>query len=131
MIYMECGNTFYLQYYANRCGVDEYVAQLMKQGSVYVGASAGSIYAGKTVQIALWKGWDDPTVVPANFKDEKVSKGLNIASGMSVFPHYNPKWKGLVAKKSKDLGHELIVLADDSSHGSLGWSSERGKITEK
>ena len=36
-------------------------------GCLYVGASAGAIVAGKSIETALWKGWDDPGVAGDDF----------------------------------------------------------------
>jgi hypothetical protein len=36
----------------------------MEQSVLYVGKSAGAIVTGQTIATALWKGWDDPSVVP-------------------------------------------------------------------
>ena len=32
-----------------------------------MGASAGAIVAGKSIETALWKGWDDPGVAGDDF----------------------------------------------------------------
>uniref|UniRef100_A0A7S4DQ19 Uncharacterized protein n=1 Tax=Lotharella globosa TaxID=91324 RepID=A0A7S4DQ19_9EUKA len=70
-IYAECGNTFFLHYHLKNSGMKKHINTLLDEGVVYVGASAGSICAGKTSAMALWKGWDDPTVVPGDFTVRK------------------------------------------------------------
>jgi peptidase E len=37
-------------------------------GCLYVGASAGAIVAGRSIETALWKGWDDPSVAGEDFE---------------------------------------------------------------
>ena len=37
-------------------------------GCLYIGASAGAIVAGKSIETALWKGWDDPAVAGDDFE---------------------------------------------------------------
>ena len=104
-IYFECGNTFYLHYHMARHL--DLIRKSLDDGVVYVGSSAGSICAGKTISIALWKGWDDPSVVP------KVDyESLEVLPGKSFFPHYSSQWKTLVDKESRKLTHEVITLTD-------------------
>ena len=56
VVYAECGNTFFLQFHMQRSGFAERIQPLVAAGVVYVGSSAGSIVAGPTAGIALWKG---------------------------------------------------------------------------
>ena len=105
---------------------------LLDKGVIYVGSSAGksgeeeaeeeentelpllfmlpnsgTICAGKSVSIALWKGWDNPGVVP------KIDyEGLDLLGNRSFFPHYSAQWSGLVDRKSKTLPHEVLTLTD-------------------
>jgi hypothetical protein len=59
------GNTFWLLHHLEQSGFRQLIRQLvMEQGVLYVGKSAGAIVTGQTIATALWKGWDDPTVVP-------------------------------------------------------------------
>ena len=82
-------------------------------GLVYVGSSAGTIVAGKTISIALWKGWDDPSVVP------KVDyESLELFEGISFFPHYSSQWKNLVETQSAKLPHKVITLTDSQCYSS-------------
>ena len=42
----------------------------------YVGVSAGAILAGRTCDTAYWKGWDDPTVVPEEERQDSLATWL-------------------------------------------------------
>mmetsp|Transcript_12960 Transcript_12960/g.24702 ORF Transcript_12960/g.24702 Transcript_12960/m.24702 type:complete len:224 (+) Transcript_12960:217-888(+) len=110
VVYAECGNTFYLHYHMRRCGFLQMFPSFADQGVVYVGSSAGSIVAGPTAGIALWKGWDDPSVVPRDNPPNYES--MNITEGVSIFPHFSSQWTGLVETNSATLGHELVTLTD-------------------
>ncbi|KAK3260746.1 hypothetical protein CYMTET_30307 [Cymbomonas tetramitiformis] len=71
--YVDGGNTFFLHYHAVQSGFTQYARELVHTGqALYVGKSAGSIITGLTASTALWKGWDDPTVVPLDINDPKV-----------------------------------------------------------
>ncbi|QDZ22196.1 peptidase family S51 [Chloropicon primus] len=113
VVYVECGNTFFLHYHMVQKDFKALLDPLLDQGVVYVGSSAGSIAAGKTASIATWKGWDDPTVVP------KIPyEGLAVLGDKSFFPHYNPQWKSLVESKRPTLDHEVITLTDNQCYSS-------------
>jgi len=83
-------------------------APFLDQGVVYVGVSAGAIVAGKTAEIALWKGWDNPNVVP------KVDyEGLEVVKDTSFFPHYSStQWADLVSSKRPTVSHQVVTLTD-------------------
>lgn len=123
VIYAEMGNTYNLCHHLWNSGGAELIKELMDQGAIYVGASAGSIMAGKTCQMALWKNWDDQTcegTVSVDWNDKSVAKGLDLAAGRSIFPHANgqyasKEWQNEQARKHGHTDHEVIPLAD--GHG--------------
>jgi len=122
MIYAEMGNTYNLCWHLWRSGGSDIIYELMAgpEGAVYVGSSAGSIMAGKTCQMALWKNWDDQTCegnVKANWNDKEIAKGLDLAGGRSIFPHANGQyadkgWQEAQAKKHGHMDHEVVALPD-------------------
>ena len=125
VIYAECGNTFFLQFHMQRSGFAARVQPIVAAGDVvYVGSSAGSIVAGPTAGIALWKGWDDPNVVP--YGNPPDYAGLSPTDGVSIFPHYSEQWEHLVAKKRETIDHQLVTLTDYQAY--LIDGDERGVV---
>ncbi|CAE7945113.1 glpV, partial [Symbiodinium necroappetens] len=61
VVWAEMGNTYALRHHLRDSGGDQLVFDAMDAGAIYVGSSAGSIVAGRTVQMAFWKDWDDKT----------------------------------------------------------------------
>ena len=114
------GNTYNLCYHMHNSGGAALVHELMDAGAIYVGSSAGSIMAGHTCQMALWKNWDDQTcegTVHVDWSDREVARGLDLAGGRSIFPHasgqYASKtWQQAQARKHGHTDHEVIALAD-------------------
>ena len=101
-----------------------HVYQAIDAGAIYVGSSAGSIVAGKTVQMAFWKNWDDKTAegtIAVDWDDRDNASGLDIAGGRSIFPHatgpYARKsWQDAQAKKHGHDDHEVIRLPDGEGY---------------
>ncbi|CAM9270341.1 unnamed protein product [Phaeothamnion confervicola] len=88
-IYVDGGNTFYLQHFIRRTGFAAAIDELVRRrGAVYIGVSAGAIVAGRSASTALWKGWDDPAVVDDDWTAAEALDGLDLAGGRSFFPHY-------------------------------------------
>ena len=120
LIWGEMGNTYNICYHLWRSGGAELIYELMDQGAIYVGSSAGSIMAGRTCQMALWKNWDDQScegTVNVDWSDKEIAKGLNLAGGRSIFPHANgqyarKEWQQAQAKKHGHTDHEVVTLAD-------------------
>ena len=120
LIWAEMGNTYNLCHHLWNSGGAAIISELMDQGTLYVGSSAGSIMAGRTCQMALWKDWDDKScegTVSVNWNDKEVAKGLNLAGGRSVFPHANGEyadknWQQQQARKHGHTDHEVVTLAD-------------------
>ena len=120
VVYAEMGNTYNLCYHLWNSGGAEIIRELMANGCIYVGASAGSIMAGKTCQMALWKNWDDQScegTVSVDWSDKEVAKGLDLAGGRSIFPHANGQyaskdWQLKQAERHGHTDHEVVALAD-------------------
>lgn len=119
-IWVTGGNTFYLWHHLRRTGLHELVRQrVLSEGVLYVGQSAGSIVAGRTIATAFWKGWDDPAAAgeEVDWEAQGSCDAMNLTpEGVSFFPHYEePEWQPLVAEKRETLGHECVVLSDDGT----------------
>ena len=64
-IWVSGGNTFFLWHHMCKSGVSDLVrSRVLSDGAVYVGQSAGAIVAGRSIETAFWKGWDDPAAAP-------------------------------------------------------------------
>lgn len=122
LIWAEMGNTYALMHHLRKSGGDQLISELVNSGkAVFYGASAGAIVAGRTVQMALWKDWDDKTVSGqvdgSIWHDPEVARGLDLAGGRSIFPHANgsygdPQWQQRQANKWGHTDHEVVKLRD-------------------
>jgi len=121
LIWAEMGNTYALRHHLRKSGGDELIKELVANGAVYYGASAGAIVAGRTVQMAFWKDWDDKSVIGqvdgGMWTDAETSRGLDLAGGRSIFPHANGQygnaaWQQRQAQKWDHTDHEVVKLAD-------------------
>jgi len=133
LIYLEGGNTFWLQHCINKGSWIGPLLSACRSGgdgspAMYMGKSAGAILAGKWMETASWKGWDDPTVVPGkeHYEDWKGDYGMNLVVGASIFPHMNQDWESTVEEKWSILGRQEEI------HGKRLDSIESdGAITEE
>ena len=128
MLYVDGGNTFYLQKMMNDLDFWSVAVPAMEDsGAVYFGASAGSICAGATCEVALFKGWDDPYANGAIDKaytwDKDTYKGpsLNGDKSLHLFPHFDPSTNAHDTLIKKEMAAILtpdstvIALADDEA----------------
>jgi len=117
-VYVEMGNTYYLRYYMHKSGFDVLVPPLVRDaGVLYVGASAGSMAAGRTISVAFWKGWDNPGYGQEWDLQQLGYQGLDLLpGGKSVFPHYGPQWRQLVEARCGELEHEVLVLDEEHAY---------------
>ena len=113
IIYIDGGNTFYLQFHLLRTHFWETILPYLERDCLYIGASAGAIVAGQSISTAFWKGWDDPHIVP-NFEwDDQTLQGYCLFN-YSVFPHYNDiLHENLVNSKLSTLNHSVLTLEDN------------------
>lgn len=79
-IWVTGGNTFYLNYWMRESGFDKLLPELLRQGVVYGGESAGAVVAGKTLHgIELL---DNPAEAP-----DVLWPGLSLVD-YSIIPHW-------------------------------------------
>jgi peptidase E len=107
IIFVEGGNTFYLLKAVRGCNFEKVIRKLLKSGKVYIGVSAGSIVAGRTVKTAGWKH-------DKNFVDLKDLRGLNLVP-FDIFVHYQPEHAEIIKQKIKNpkkRAKKLRILAD-------------------
>lgn len=114
LIYVEGGNTFWLQHCIEKGDwVDLLLAACTGPDAyaVYCGKSAGAIVAGSRVDTATWKGWDNPAVVPERETHEDWAgyRGMGFAGEAAIFPHMDDVWDDLVEEKKQQLGAESTV----------------------
>lgn len=123
IIYIEGGNTFWLQSCIEKGQYSSLIknACIGKNGSIFMGKSAGAIVAGSTIATATWKGWDDPSVVEGRetYNDWLDCKGFEFSGNcISYFPHMSDDWTDLIEEKVKEQGldkESLFCLREEDA----------------
>lgn len=113
VVWVNGGNTFFLLYWVQLSGFDMVMERLLDEGTVYVGLSAGTVLACPTIEVAGWKGVDDPQVVNLD-----TYKSLHLVD-YYIFVHYQEKWKAIVEEHRNKLDRKLICLTDTQAISSL------------
>lgn len=108
VIWFGGGNTYYLRWLLKDTGVDKMIVELVKQGVVYGGGSAGAIVIGPTLK--HFETADDPNDAP-----EIILEGLNLTESV-VVPHAdNTKFAAVIQginDKLKADGYKTVPLGD-------------------
>lgn len=105
---VEGGNTFYLLEKVRVSGFDAVIKDLIDQGVIYVGSSAGAVLA--CPNIAPVKYFDNPADAP-NLKNYE---GLNFVDFV-ILPHYEPDKqdenyiKAIIDCKKLELPYQLLT----------------------
>lgn len=112
IIFVEGGNTFYLLKAMRACNFEKTIRKILETGTVYIGASAGSIITGKTIQPAdrFGTGKKDHFGV-------KDLRGLNLVP-FDIVPHFDsrPEMAEIIKQKIPDpkkRAEDLRILTDD------------------
>ncbi len=105
IIQIEGGNTFYLIKAIRETSFAKILDELLKQGKIYIGTSAGSYIMCPTIEVACWNStgmpWSDMTDLTA----------LNYVPFV-LNAHYKEESKDIVKEKMKTLTHPLRILKD-------------------
>jgi len=108
LIWSMGGNTFNLRYEMKRSGFEKIIRELLNEGIVYGGDSAGALVAG--ISIAGIESADKP-----QFAEEVINEGLNLIP-FFFLPHVDSPGYAHVIPVFKDLhqGDDNIIELKDS-----------------
>lgn len=119
------GSASYLMYWIRRCGVDAALPNLLNEGSIYVGSSAGSMITAPTLTLAEW-------YIGEPERGARDMRGLGFVD-FEIYPHYDEallpeikkQWDGttmyllkngeaitVVDGKATVLGEERVLLKE-------------------
>ncbi|MFH1315846.1 MAG: Type 1 glutamine amidotransferase-like domain-containing protein [Candidatus Uhrbacteria bacterium] len=109
IIYVEGGNTFYLLDHVRKSGFDSKLSELIGQGKIYVGVSAGSILAGSSIEVSKYGDCDRYGITEFT--------GLNLVP-FSITPHYNQDLESGTAEQINEFaqaGDPLVGITDSQA----------------
>ena len=108
IVMVEGGNTFYLLKAVRESGFDNVIKELINNGVVYVGSSAGSYIACPSIIMATWsnRGFD--------------RCGITDFTAMNLVPflikaHYTPDMLETLKEKASGLQYPMRVLNDNQA----------------
>lgn len=105
VIHIEGGNAFYLLKVIRETGFADILKELLNEGRVYIGTSAGSYIMCPTIEVSDWN------------QDGRDRFGLTDFTALNYIPfvlkvHYEDEMNELVKEKSKTLKYPLHILRD-------------------
>ncbi|MCX6807706.1 MAG: Type 1 glutamine amidotransferase-like domain-containing protein [Patescibacteria group bacterium] len=108
IVMVEGGNTFYLLKAVRESGFEKVIKDLIQNGIVYIGSSAGSYIACPSIITATW----------SNHNFDKC--GVKDLTAMNLVPflikaHYAPDMQSMLLEKTKGLGYPMRVLTDEQA----------------
>lgn len=118
VIYICGGNTFYLLRELRNSGINKKIIELVNNGKVYVGVSAGSIIAGPDISVAETGDEND-----IGLKD---MKGMYLTDKV-INPHYKDEYKEVMDGYRKKFPFKIINITDVQVFEEIDGI---GKITE-
>lgn len=90
----------YLMYWIKRCSIDKHIKDILNDGTLFVGSSAGAMIAGKSLDVASW-GFTD------NEEGSEKIDPLKLVD-FDIFPHYQEEF--LPKIKEHYNGEKLYLL---------------------
>lgn len=105
IIHVEGGNTFYLLKAIRESGFAEILKELLNEGKIYIGTSAGAYIMCPTIEVANWN------------ETGRDRFGLTDFSALNYVPfvlkvHYKDEMENTVKEKMKTLKYPLRILRD-------------------
>lgn len=135
IVYVDGGNTFYLQYHMLRSGFWPALRQhfTTMENCIYIGASAGAIVAGNSIETAYWKGWDDPNVVGNDFEwTQERKRGAGLVMDESFFMHYDEASHAEMVQQQAQRFKDEFTVRVVPNHAALIYAEEDGtKVLDK
>ncbi len=111
IIWLAGGYWGYLMYWMRRLKLDERIPQLVAQGTVLIGSSAGSGVMSKTLDIAEWWRYeaDEPPVPEIG---ASILPGLGLVD-FDIYPHYTEKLHEYITQQYS--GNKMYLVKDGES----------------
>lgn len=109
LVYVEGGNTFGLLKSIRNSGFDKVVKELLPQGLIYMGGSAGSYVACPNIEMSTWK---ERSNYDYHGITEYTAMGL---VPFSLWVHYEPEQHDWLLEKSKNSSLPMRILTDDQA----------------
>jgi len=106
-IFVNGGNVFYLLRAMRACNFEKVLKELLSEGLIYMGASAGAYVACPTIEVAAWD-------TSRNTFDLTDFSGFNFVPYL-IKAHYRPDMIDLIKEKSKTLTYPIRILSDDQA----------------
>ena len=108
-VYVTGGNTYYLLRIFRDTGFNKILTELVKNGTVYLGSSAGSYIAGPTIEPATW-----------SFPQRHFRYGIKDLSALNLVPflikaHYTEAKKDAICKGIATTTYKTYVLNDEQA----------------
>ncbi|KKT44477.1 MAG: Peptidase (Peptidase family S51) [Parcubacteria group bacterium GW2011_GWA2_44_15] len=106
LVYVEGGNSFLLLKAIRESGFENIVKELLPQGLIYMGASAGSYIACPTIEMATWA-----------HQDKYNHYAVTDLTAMNLVPflltvHYKPEYRELLKEKISQAVYPVKILTD-------------------
>jgi peptidase E len=108
-VFMNGGSTFYLLKSIRESGFETVIKELLPQGFLYMGASAGAYVACPTIEMSLWP-----------HQDKYSHYGMEEVKGMHLVPflvtvHYTPEHEVLLKEKIPTASLPVHILTDEQA----------------
>lgn len=105
-VFVNGGSTFYLLKSMRESGFDNVIKELVPQGFIYMGASAGSYVACPTIEMATWK-----------HQNKYDNYGMTDFTALGLVPflvtvHYGPEYKEILEEKIPQASLPVRILDD-------------------
>ncbi|MCX6712662.1 MAG: Type 1 glutamine amidotransferase-like domain-containing protein [Candidatus Vogelbacteria bacterium] len=105
VIEVEGGNTFYLLKAVRESGFADVLREMLDDGKIYIGTSAGSYIMCPTIEVSTWN------------KDGKDRFGVTDFTALAYVPfvlkvHYKDEAESLIREKKQKLKYPLRILRD-------------------
>jgi dipeptidase E len=109
VIYVQGGNTFYLLKAMRESGFDKVIKELLPQGLIYIGASAGAYIACPTIEMAGYR-----------HQDKYDHYGVTDLTGLNLVPflitvHYSPEYAEIVKERVGQSKYPVRTLTDNQA----------------
>lgn len=110
LIFVNGGNTYYLLKYVRESGFDSLLPELLNQGKLYIGVSAGSMIIGSNIESAKWN-YGIPDVNNVELSD---TTGLQIVP-FAICPHVKPEEVSIIESHAKEVSYPIWTLNDNQA----------------